>query len=517
MDNHDARCERIRREQDEANFLKARIATAEARHEAAAQALDLARRDKRDAEQELALLRRRYAEVPSELAQQRATFHRGFMRTCPAELLIRIFEEVTALPDHLRVIVSEEQCFDKTLATAPFHLAAVCSRWRQVALQEPTLWTYMTSPRNGAEANDGYVARNMLVLQRSTNRVLDIFLCWDLRDWNQCAAEKQLLLALGRHAQRWRTFELWLPDDNCKLEYLFPLKGPLPRLERLCIVAEHSSLDDIRATNCLPSAPELREAVIWGPCPLILRPIITFPALSDLRLHQLTLSRVWELLVAVAPTLEHLGLTLNHDESSGPANALTPRRLRFRSLHSFALLVADSRSLPALQSLDLPALNHLSLSCCWIKPRLLPFLERIAPSVTDLTLTGPEYATVDQLRVLKALVYVKVLTFDTLSPEVTSEYSVSEEFFGSREHWMQDLFWPNLSSIHFSPGGELLLVNEGSSIINFIRRRSEEISREQGRVGLRQACRLREVRFDLPKTPRWLVNEVHKLIDTGTE
>ena len=62
------------------------------------------------------------------------------------DILRLVFEET------VRYEVDDERWpvadYDATLATAAFTLAAVCRRWRAIALEAAVLWTYFAFPHN---------------------------------------------------------------------------------------------------------------------------------------------------------------------------------------------------------------------------------------------------------------------------------------------------------------------------------------------------------------------------------
>ncbi|EJD52303.1 hypothetical protein AURDEDRAFT_181796 [Auricularia subglabra TFB-10046 SS5] len=511
-DMSEIRQKRFRAEKEELEALGTRIVDTTARYTAALDAFEVARRAKDDLEEELASLRARFAGVQKEVLKLRKAFRRDFMDSFPAELLRDIFQEVTALPASLRSSVQNSPCFDKMLAIAPFRLAAVCKRWRRIALHHPQLWTYIASPPYDCPpfTEEGYTARAALIITRSKNCGLDIFLSWHNRPMGGSAAtiNLKLLAMVGEHAHRWRIFELWLPDDFCSKDHLLPLKGTLPLLERLCVIADNTFSDAKKTctTQCLPYAPRLNEAVFWGPNSFTLNDAAVLPALRALRLHQLPYKQIWQLLPLVASTLEDLSITLNCSDSSG---ASPPSVISLPRLAAFALYIDDDGVVvPGLHKLRLPAVTALALSCSWIEEPLRPFFETIAPTVIRLTLTGPSALTTDQLTVLKALGNVAHLEFGAIAPEVTSEYAVPESVFACRDVWVHDPLWPKLASVVFGPDGKLELADDGDSILAFIRWRTIDVGcRSQGAdsPGVR---RLSHLRFDEAKTPKWLVEGV---------
>jgi len=131
--------------------------------------------------------------------------------TLPDELLAEIFSYRCAGPDDyndMQVLQTNRE-----RARAPFIVAAVCRRWRDVALGHAVLWHYLPIPVVKRSANwDSASCARMghyvrLVLDRSREHPIDVIFCYLRGSHGMVGAMDQLVfLALEEHAHRWRRF-----------------------------------------------------------------------------------------------------------------------------------------------------------------------------------------------------------------------------------------------------------------------------------------------------------------------
>ncbi|KZW00919.1 hypothetical protein EXIGLDRAFT_719991 [Exidia glandulosa HHB12029] len=514
-DTDAARWKRILREQADAAELELRVAALERARAEAVLVLEQARSAVDDFDGELHGMRQRQQQAADHVAQMRMNYRRELLRRMPAELLSYIFEEVTALPADFRETTKAVDCYNEALTMAPFCLAAVCSKWRNVALQQSTLWTYISAPSDMEDDETGKQHHNRvkLLLARSHSSALDVLISWaGVDDWVGCVAEVWILQAVAVHAGRWRTFELWLPDNSTDGYELQILRMPLPRVERLCIVVDiarpvHRDADD----GYLPFAPTLRELTIWGPNVISMPARVSFPALTSLRLwHHPQFDLVWRLLSTVAPTLESLLLSFDSDEK-GPD--IPKSVIALPNLRSASLLISSRTIWRRMHRLHVPNLRHLTMETQdAIADVVQPFLDMVADTVVSLTLSGD--VSLSELVLFKTLLNVESLQFDVFGYECDEQYEVFSDFFAAEAVWVQQKVWPKLSSVILSTNGSVL-DEEYERLMPFVRWRTVDVDRWEGDDTAPR--RLETLALNGQNAPLWVISQAQVLISSRYE
>ena len=168
--------------------------------------------------------------------------------------------EIYSLPDHILAEIFSVLTFssDESRLDAPGTLSRVSSRWRAIALNVSTLWTFIvvTFPFTA-----GQIARAKAGLSRSNDQPIDVHI--DVRDpdWTWESDEDQhkmrpvlmveIMEWLGSSHPRWRSLtvltDTWAPMHTF-LAYS-TMFSSLPKLERL-------SLSRCNAFTGLPDAPD---------------------------------------------------------------------------------------------------------------------------------------------------------------------------------------------------------------------------------------------------------------------
>lgn len=123
------------------------------------------------------LLEERQCTAIEHMARTRAAFLRAFLSDIPDDVLAGIFTRVVDLPDD-EWKESGRDAFNRERSSMPFVLAAVCSRWRRLALDLSCLWTYISLPTSDATQATAHCKRIELSLVRSKRSPMDIFLRW---------------------------------------------------------------------------------------------------------------------------------------------------------------------------------------------------------------------------------------------------------------------------------------------------------------------------------------------------
>lgn len=352
----------------------------------------------------------------------------AIMRTLPIELLRAIFVQfVSARTMPLREGCNFIGAFDDFRVRAPWTLASVCSSWRQLALDTPSLWTYVALPERLTEGPASHlVAYVRDLLSRSGQRPLDISISWEEIAWSE-DVHGVIFDALATVVERWRSCSFGLPNGAGSPARFSPFRRSTPLLEELVACVDNYSIVNpwhAAFPHYLPDCPRLRFMRTDG-CHIIWRsPHVGLPALSHLEVDgDLPPDVVWGMLQH-SPQMEALTLHLhaNREPSPGPApGQLRLPRLRALGLYSWAVRVfsawPDLLLLPAVESL-------VSI----YSP--IEILATVAPSIATLTaldidsrLTANDpqrLAVFCKLRTLKITFYSAPISegfFDAVAPD----------------------------------------------------------------------------------------------------
>ena len=190
------------------------------------------------------------------------------IRSLPLEILCRIF----------RMCIPDNDFKRPTMYAAPLLLGQVCKHWRDVAWNEPTLWT---RPRiwfyDGANPTGSQLLRSALDLYRAHSKDADFAL-----SINQT-------LGFNSHGQYWRgdmveistilprCKELWLSSGHHLWLDLFNSLNPNAFIHlRSIFLKIHTSLRERQRLEVLSVAPCLRSVRLYLAVPEVL-PFLSFP------------------------------------------------------------------------------------------------------------------------------------------------------------------------------------------------------------------------------------------------
>ncbi|EJD51032.1 hypothetical protein AURDEDRAFT_160175 [Auricularia subglabra TFB-10046 SS5] len=182
--------------------------------------------------EELTLAQSHRAELMENLANLPTVYDAELLETLPTEILQAIFVDViNCYPIALPFSKAE---YNRGRAEAPFRLAAVCRRWRAVALHMSELWTYIAMPPgNNSIGSRLNLPLFQCLIDRSQPRPLDIVFPFAdaieaMLSWHH------VMTPVIAAFPRWGRARIDLPARRPAHEYAF-LQRDAPVLEELYI------------------------------------------------------------------------------------------------------------------------------------------------------------------------------------------------------------------------------------------------------------------------------------------
>ncbi|KZV81246.1 hypothetical protein EXIGLDRAFT_731559 [Exidia glandulosa HHB12029] len=185
----------------------------------------------------------------------------------PVDILNNCFEQYCLETDPFS-LAQRSALLDHQMAMAPFTIAAVCRRWRDVALELPSVWCYISLPdptKGDPRSFDAYRAYVVTVLERSAFFPLAITIDWrtvsDIDSQSNCAAVINLLAA---NAARWGAMHLNMSSFGSWADLL---RHPTPTLQVLhCDIPDRLVIDADVSLRFLPLTPKLKSLrMLWLP------------------------------------------------------------------------------------------------------------------------------------------------------------------------------------------------------------------------------------------------------------
>ncbi|KAJ7609099.1 hypothetical protein FB45DRAFT_1067125 [Roridomyces roridus] len=268
------------------------------------------------------------------------------LRRMPPEILVQIF--VWTLP------TSHERSGDVyDTQRSPWTLAQVSSRWREIALSTPSLWSmiHITFPDDDDdedeeeedEDEEEHWHRDILQAQLQRSGTLNLKI--QFYGCEQADSTEQLALfdLLSKHSARWEALNIQL--SSALAPRLAQLRGRLPVLRRLWLQWDsEKSQVGIDSITCFKTAPSLVDAGVNNGSRFI--PILV-PA------HQLTTYRLhgpWKMhlhVLELAPNIVEARIVADFDvDEAWPA----PGAQAINLLHLQRLYVSNERMLDYLRT-----------------------------------------------------------------------------------------------------------------------------------------------------------------------
>ncbi|EJD35605.1 hypothetical protein AURDEDRAFT_175333 [Auricularia subglabra TFB-10046 SS5] len=493
------RSERVRADEAALLQVKARLERL-ARDQAAADAL-LA--EAKRAADDIARETRELQDVERNMTTKLASSRAALVQEC-----------LSTLPDDvLRCVFSEARQAGGREPHTPFALAAVCARWRQVALDHASLWSDIVIFVRGNLLGDrrhGYLkneyTRAALLLERSRMCPLDIHVSAEglSGDGDALQTFTQLVGLLGTHVSRWKTVDLTIPMGVRRTVLNF-LKGPTPLLVSLQALGHPvSNSPDSSEAGYFPFAPVL-EALDIGYLGMGCSTRYTYPVLKtlDLSYGACTDQQLYNYLRMCSHSLQKLVLGVQLDAAASIEPIALPKLEHLAiSPPSFPLIMT-----PISSCIAMPVLDHLELNLrpVEIGDEIVSFIDAISPTVRSLSLlcaftadTFPFLARLHQLEQLAFIGLPGCIHNSVLQLLATSDPPI----------------WPRLTRIK-NVRYVADQVWSSEAILQFIASRNIPAGDSEGPgadVHTARPCKLVEVGFD-EVSSRWLVAEVDRLLE----
>ncbi|KZV81132.1 hypothetical protein EXIGLDRAFT_731709 [Exidia glandulosa HHB12029] len=490
---------RMRADEDFLALTDARIDALRRADSAAQERLAIAQAEADATRAELTALEVRQLQLRSDIGQMRLD-HRRMLWTqaIPLDCLRQIFEEATSIPTAEWAAFGDGG-YSRKCIMAPFALAAVCARWRQLALGVPVLWTYICAGRlrPGQSIPPATLSRIRCLLNRSSNAPFDIR--FQLKD---CPPEtltdvSVILAMIASHARRIRSIDLWLPKGIDREPALDVFRAPLPLLTHLCIIAQIGELEG--CDSYLPYAPKLLHLELQATGITCAPQHQIFGSIRSLTLWTpYPSAQVATILRCVSETVEQLHVASVRMLSGIRTPITFPRLYAFSMAHASSYSVSpDIMVAPRLQALTIPGIA-MSESAAHL-------VESVGSNISSLTLADPDIPAYIP-RLLQGLRQVETLRF--LVSGQHPEYTVSDEFFIELAT-ASPTIWPKLRSIHLDDCESSKPLGDG--LVKLIRARNFPAADTMRSVAPEERpCRLKQV--EAPGAPSWLRSSIEHLL-----
>ncbi|KAH7101142.1 hypothetical protein BKA62DRAFT_704355 [Auriculariales sp. MPI-PUGE-AT-0066] len=201
----------------------------------------------------------------------------SMISTATEDILLMIFDNAVG---PTRISWPKDE-YDIVRARAPFQLAAVCHRWRDLALKTSTLWAYFGFP-SPLDDQEHHLARLHVLISRSSHAPIDVLFAHKIGAFeavdgrtDEPAISVQIIDALIGLVFRWRSAQVRMPS----LPFRHNLARDAPLLEQLYMTDRSSTLEMPRAPRLVrlgldtyqkgdlsfsPSLSSLRSCIVYS-------------------------------------------------------------------------------------------------------------------------------------------------------------------------------------------------------------------------------------------------------------
>ncbi|EJD51085.1 hypothetical protein AURDEDRAFT_121501 [Auricularia subglabra TFB-10046 SS5] len=340
------------------NILRDRLDEADAALEAAEEAVVLAEQRREQALADLLSIEEVRLARLEELANFPTIWDYELIRTLPEEILSMIFVEVVRSWAESSVDIIEEE-YDFERAVAPFQLAAVCRRWRHVAVEAPALWNYIALPSRARRSSAKSLAAQIdLLLKRSKQQLLTVFFHCDS---NTVATWMWPLLVPVRAAfSRWQRAVLVLPTNVHTLDLVFltPVSQSSLSTFYLDWIGPSRYPEDLTNPPLLSGSDAMRSLNLYA---LFIRPqsVFNFLLSATLFVDHVEPDHVADALRGM-PRLQALMLTSRTGIPEEDASAVTDE-IFLPALTLFELYGCSATLTELVRQLRVPHVSHLIL------------------------------------------------------------------------------------------------------------------------------------------------------------
>ena len=391
--------------------------------------------------------------------------------------------------------------YEHSAAKAPFAVAAVCRRWRELALSTSTLWTYFGFPP-ADEMDRRHQQRAELLRLRAGNAPIDVVFGWRSECYVAALkndAARSIFDEILNMGSRWKNVVLHV-SRGWKIDRLL-LSCQWTFLEQLSLAAQE-------IPSIIPTAPFLRR--LWLDCDacLVSDPFVVagYPSLRVFSLFCDSIALINGFGLAFGQQLTELVLI---DDVGSLSEQGTIPMFTFPVLRQ--LTIDDGRW---LHFVDAPTLINLTVTHLYIERATAEILRRF-DHVKTLGICG-EFNQ-ERLEPLKELRNITTLSF--LCP-----MALAAGLQGARDYYtiatgtlrslaqLEPPIWPQLQCLYcdpFAPGARTSIgAICAEELLEFVAARNTRLVDSD----TTSTARIVEAIADYPDAPDWLKEQLRQLV-----
>ncbi|KAL1752711.1 hypothetical protein FB107DRAFT_292943 [Schizophyllum commune] len=289
--------------------------------------------------------------ISSQLLQRGYVAH---VDRIPAEIYTLIFEFSVSMD----ALSAYNFFFDDT-TKAPWLLGQVCSRWRTIVHDAPTLWTIVRLStcllQEGPQPEESIVEMLVYYLERSKSLPISLFLL------SEEYFPEPILAPLLDCSDRWRDVFLFLHPDH--LPRFVPIRDRLHQLRTMSLIPTVPSNTADYMRDMFKAAPSLESLALNGHS---LELGLSFPW-AQIRIFEANYVDPADILRIMPSMPRMLRLQLGREPPERTLEDTTNWIVRHNGIRSLSLNSIDDHieGHPAdlIDHLDLPAMSSLSIQC----------------------------------------------------------------------------------------------------------------------------------------------------------